>query len=1041
MNIKRQTSHQPHSGPERMEITDMKTRTPSLRSMGALLLVLAAVVAVSLLMLASLAQAAPSHAPAAQAAFAGIPISTLPASTCSLVGSTRTCNLWAMTGTITMPTGASVPVWGFADSPAGPAQVPGPMLIANDGETLEVVLHNQLPGETVSLAFPGQQGLFPDLVGVGTGSMVTYTFPVSNAGTYLYEAGLTPNGSRQVAMGLHGALIVRPAAAGQAYDSPATAYDDEVLLVLSEIDPLFNIDPYGFPIHQYAPRYWLINGKAYPETVTVDTHAGNTVLLRYVNAGLKSHWMGLLGLRQQIIGSDGRPRTLPYQVVAGTVASGQTVDALVMIPSSAVTETRYALYDTNMLLHNAGHRDTPAEPLDFGGMMTFIRAVSGTAQFEAGPVATVSVDPSNTTGMAGVTLTVRLDDTANGGQNVILAEYFTATIGPVETGIDLPVGAPAPVVTLTEFIPAATLAGWPSGYPIFYVRGKDANGSWGLVGSAVLNLDKLGPKSTALSLSPEPTNGQSAVLLRATGDDHTTGHNNVVSGTFSIDGGASLPLSLSRTDAPIVAMTATLASDPTLMGMAEGLHPIAVSAQDSLGTWGAPSVITLTLDRTGPAAPIVTLTPSTLDLTGAPVVTHVKLQAVMTDALSNGVQSTVADAEAFIGQVGPEGTGFALFPSDGLFDQVSEAAYFDIPIANFVVMAQGVHTVTVRGLDVAGNWGALGSANITIDRGATDTEGPTISALAVVPNPTDGAPTVTLTAAAQDPGALSNVTAAEWFVGADPGLGGGISLPASDGAFDSPSEALITVIDVSSWSNGGHLLSVRARDSLANWGALASIRLQVRGNNPLLIMADSFEAGNLAAWSAAVGQVAVVPEAAMAPDGGTLGLRAIVDGGQAAYVSHLMPAGETSYHASFYFDPNGTDMGNQHHEILVGLNAGTPIFGIRCEASTNGGAYEVQGWALVDGILTYTGWYDIADAAQKLGVNWKASTAGSFSLSIDDTVVEELTDLNTAAYMLHEIRLGPSANLDPAMSGAEYFDGFEATRTIYVYLPTVQRDN
>ena len=36
---------------------------------------------------------------------------------------------------------------------------------------------------------------------------------------------------------MHGALIIRPSVAGQAYDSPTTAYDDEAVLVLSEIDP------------------------------------------------------------------------------------------------------------------------------------------------------------------------------------------------------------------------------------------------------------------------------------------------------------------------------------------------------------------------------------------------------------------------------------------------------------------------------------------------------------------------------------------------------------------------------------------------------------------------------------------------------------------------------------------------------------------------------------------------------------------------------------------------------------------------------------
>jgi hypothetical protein len=52
-------------------------------------------------------------------------------------------------------------------------------------------------------------------------------------------------------------------------------------------------------------------------------------------------------------------------------------------------------------------------------------------------------------------------------------------------------------------------------------------------------------------------------------------------------------------------------------------------------------------------------------------------------------------------------------------------------------------------------------------------------------------------------------------------------------------------------------------------------------------------------------------------------------------------------------------------------------------------------------------------------------------------VVEELKGLKTDAYTLYEIRLGPSANLDPAMSGTQYFDGFVAMRLIKAWLPMI----
>lgn len=735
----------------------MKTRKRSLLPLGGLLVVLAAVV----ILISSQVVAAPGDASGALLQPAGgMSVTALPATTCTLVDTTRTCELWAMTGEITMPDGRIVPIWGFADNPAGPAQLPGPMLISNQGETLEVILHNELAAETVSLEFPGQPDLLPDLVGVATGSSATYSFPASMPGTFLYEAGLTENGARQVAMGLYGALIVRPPTAGQAYEDPATAFDDEALLVLSEIDPALNNDPYGFAMQTYSPKYWLINGKAYPETAEIETVAGNTVLLRYINAGLETHGMGLLGLQQRIIGIDGRPKSWSYQVVAEKIPSGQTMDALTPIPVLSETGSRYALYQANLMLHNGSQGPPIAkiylpiilrsaataagdtansisaiapevsdsnsisqitalfgnDKLAYGGMMTFIRTVIGVDPDTAGPlVVSAQVLPNPTTGGTGVTLTATLDDSLTGGLNVVAAEYYIDSVGLPGTGIPLTIDTPAPSVTASGLVPAETLASLPSGYRVFYMRGQDSGGSWGPVGSAVLNLDKEGPSVSGMSLDPELTNGSQSVQMLATGDDSANGNNPVVAGTYSIDGGASAPMTLSTIDAPVAAMTATLTIE-TLQGLAEGLHPIAITAEDSLGNLGAAGIITLTLDQTGPSTPTVTLTPDLLDLTGAPPVTSVRLDAVITDTLSAGIQSPLANAQAFIDVVGPEGSGFNLFPLDGLFDEISEEVYFEIPITNFLYRNHGDHWVYVRGLDSAGNWGIVGRGKITIIR-------------------------------------------------------------------------------------------------------------------------------------------------------------------------------------------------------------------------------------------------------------------------------------------------------------------------------------
>ena len=70
------------------------------------------------------------------------------------------------------------------------------------------------------------------------------------------------------------------------------------MLVLGEIDPALNnaANKLAFDMRNFKPKYFTINGKAYPATASdPDCTAGNTVLLRYVNAGISYHSMSVLG--------------------------------------------------------------------------------------------------------------------------------------------------------------------------------------------------------------------------------------------------------------------------------------------------------------------------------------------------------------------------------------------------------------------------------------------------------------------------------------------------------------------------------------------------------------------------------------------------------------------------------------------------------------------------------------------------------------------------------------------------------------------------
>jgi len=776
----------------------MKTRKRTFLMTTALLVAIAAVG------FGAWAAAAPSAAPSAQ--IPGAAMVPLPEAACTLVDTTRTCELWALLGTLSMPGGVSLPVWGFADSALGPALVPGPVIRANVGETLVVVLHNEIPGQDVSLAFPGQEGLIPDMTGVPAGSSKTFTVTANVSGTFLYEAGLTSGGGRQVAMGLTGPLIV---------DGGTPTWDQEVVLVFNEFDPAFNINPLGFSMNRFRAKYWTINGQAYPDTGWIEVAAGNPILMRYLNAGVGHHTLGLLGLDQSVIAIDGIAMPFPQGAIAPAIAPGQTLEALVQVPAGAVNDTLYPLYNASLHQHNNNQRLADGRAA-FGGMLTYLRVTSVIGPGAAGPVVSnVTVAPQKTDGTEDVILSATLTDP----DLVAAYEYFVDNAGAPGTGTVVPVSpaAASPVDVAVTFL-ATDVSTWTSGEHILYIRGQDALGTWGTLGSAVLNLDMAGPDILGLSLAPNPTNGGVDVVLSGTADDSANGGSSVVAAEYRIDGGAWQPMILSSPGTPVSGLSATIPA-ATVAALLEGQRVIEVQAQDDLLNWTVvPGSIVLSLDKTGPDVPTVTLSPNALDFNQQIPVTSVRLTATLEDPLLNGVQSKVVNAEGFLYTQGLPGTGFNLYPSDGLFDEASETAYYNIPVANFATLPTGDYDILVVGKDKAGNWGPAGSASIHIEAQVPDVTGPNITNLVV--DVANNGRRFDLTATATD--AQSNVFAAVWFVGTDPNVTT-YPMSAVDRAFDSLSEDIEALrVNISGWADGTYQISVMAIDAAGNWGPIAT---------------------------------------------------------------------------------------------------------------------------------------------------------------------------------------------------------------------------
>lgn len=346
-------------------------------------------------------------------------------------------------------TAGPIPMWGFVLTGTGAGcgfsggggpnrpSVVVPTITAAEGSYLNVHLQNNLAGgstaytEPVSISIPGQTFFGSDAPGSpgptwtdgttgprqspaqrvrsftveaplgsgGPGATITYAFGPLRAGTYLLQSGTHPG--VQVQMGLVAALVVQPASPGRAYPDPSSAFDGELTLLFSEIDPAFHAavasgeygpnpngedpPPAGWvtsPI-DYHPKYFLVNGAPYRNGPPFATVPGNSrLLLRFLNAGLDTKAPVAGGRYQSVIAEDGNfysvsgslsggaRGTCPAPRVQTTIllAAGKTVDAIVSTPPGSGNNS-LAVYDRRGNVSNAG-----AWP---GGLMARINIAGG----------------------------------------------------------------------------------------------------------------------------------------------------------------------------------------------------------------------------------------------------------------------------------------------------------------------------------------------------------------------------------------------------------------------------------------------------------------------------------------------------------------------------------------------------------------------------------------------------------------------------------------------------------------------------------------
>jgi VCBS repeat-containing protein len=379
--------------------------------------------------------------------------------------------------------------------------------------------------------------------------MATYTYSNVRPGTYLYQSGTLPH--IQVPMGLYGMLrknapqtttAARVAYPGAASAPDQYAFDNEIALLLSEVDPAQNgavaagtftssaigYDPKFFRVHRYAmptdPAVSVISQPVEftdgPARGALSVTLGTRQLVRVVNAGIQSRALTLIDGHWHLIAEDGNVFPYPREQYSAFLPAAKSADLWFTptLATGAALDRRMAIFDRRFALTNNDGNSV-------GGMLVRLN-IAGT-----GTAPTLDVAGCPATGTQGTPYTCTAVATGSG------APLYSLDIAPVGMTIDAATGQIAwtpnndqaykPLLGQTASNPVQVRATDPSGRyatanfsvavsnvddaPVARDDAYDVRGGALTVGPArsvlVNDSDPDGDPITAVTLVAAPTNG------------------------------------------------------------------------------------------------------------------------------------------------------------------------------------------------------------------------------------------------------------------------------------------------------------------------------------------------------------------------------------------------------------------------------------------------------------------------------------------------------------------------------------------------------
>jgi FtsP/CotA-like multicopper oxidase with cupredoxin domain len=208
--------------------------------------------------------------------------------------------------------------------------VPAPMIRADVGDRIRVVLDNQLPmgtdihwhGVKVPNSMDGVAPLTQPLV--ESGDTFVYEFTATEPAIAMYHAH--HHGQMQVPNGLFGTVIIgdTPVPRGQTISGVEIPEDLEIT---QEIPMVLN---------DAGVIGLSLNGKSFPATEPYVGKVGDWVVAHYFNEGLQIHPMHQHQFPQLVFAKDGIPLDQPYWADTVAVAPGERYSVLFLLEDPGV---------------------------------------------------------------------------------------------------------------------------------------------------------------------------------------------------------------------------------------------------------------------------------------------------------------------------------------------------------------------------------------------------------------------------------------------------------------------------------------------------------------------------------------------------------------------------------------------------------------------------------------------------------------------------------------------------------------------------------